>query len=603
MTAPWERIFRQEMLLRPTLPVLKVNPEELREMGNKFFKSGDYWNAISFYTKSLAKAAAGSKERGLAYANRSAVLLSLGYYDECISDAKIALQNKYPDNLAHKLHMRMATCCKALGREVEAQENLQAAIETVKKQNMIPEVKEETVKGFQKQLADNHNSVMPNLRVEHLAAPCPSYGPNPENPLVSAAVTIRQKGQHSTFFANRKINTGDVLIVEKPILSLSSCLESGGDQTWIHCCHCLKLCLNLQPCPTCKWACYCSEECATAAWNKYHKHECVKKNKIAENIIKQGGIQRKGDNILCVHLSFAAIATFGLENCINAIQNDKFSDGASEELRDFLNLKVRNIGNRSAINVACTNGMGLVADSCGVSGEKKLALVKFLEKAMQILFSNFVPIADVSLLRFNDEIVVDKDYHNIGCGLYPVASLLKSHCDPNTVQVFHQKTMVILAGRPIEKGEEIVMLRDINYALVPLQARRLYYSLTNCPSYVCRCRACSEDWPVLEEQEACHNFMARNPEFRGHLQKQYRRNITAHATNYKSLSLFTPENFKLSVKIQELYRQQRRDDLQFNATFDFVVNYLNVKTKKFFTSGSCVEPSKKLGHSIPRRIM
>lgn len=51
-----------------------------REEGNQFYCKGKYFQAISSYTKAYAQAEEGTKDRALALANRSAVLMAVGFY-------------------------------------------------------------------------------------------------------------------------------------------------------------------------------------------------------------------------------------------------------------------------------------------------------------------------------------------------------------------------------------------------------------------------------------------------------------------------------------------------------------------------------------------
>lgn len=54
-----------------------------REKGNHLFVKGKFYEALEFYTRSLATAKS-ELFLSLAYANRSAVLFKLGFYEECI---------------------------------------------------------------------------------------------------------------------------------------------------------------------------------------------------------------------------------------------------------------------------------------------------------------------------------------------------------------------------------------------------------------------------------------------------------------------------------------------------------------------------------------
>jgi predicted S18 family serine protease len=53
----------------------------VREEGNSFYREGKYYHAISSYTQAYSYAEEGSQDVGLALANRSAVLMAVGFYN------------------------------------------------------------------------------------------------------------------------------------------------------------------------------------------------------------------------------------------------------------------------------------------------------------------------------------------------------------------------------------------------------------------------------------------------------------------------------------------------------------------------------------------
>lgn len=63
---------------------------DLRIKGNELFISKKYEGALEMYTYSIAQAEDKSENLGLAYANRSAVLFRLEFYEECV---KVSLNN------------------------------------------------------------------------------------------------------------------------------------------------------------------------------------------------------------------------------------------------------------------------------------------------------------------------------------------------------------------------------------------------------------------------------------------------------------------------------------------------------------------------------
>lgn len=97
------------------------NSSRCREEGNAFFRTGKYFQAISSYTRAYTLAEDGTNDMGLALANRSAVLLAVGFYkvNECRKFRLISycLQNNFLTFIKHQrvctngLHKHVMCVC------------------------------------------------------------------------------------------------------------------------------------------------------------------------------------------------------------------------------------------------------------------------------------------------------------------------------------------------------------------------------------------------------------------------------------------------------------------------------------------------------------
>jgi len=58
----------------------EYDSSKFREEGNTFYRQGKYFQAISSYSRAYTLAQEGSKDGGLALANRSAVLMAVGFH-------------------------------------------------------------------------------------------------------------------------------------------------------------------------------------------------------------------------------------------------------------------------------------------------------------------------------------------------------------------------------------------------------------------------------------------------------------------------------------------------------------------------------------------
>lgn len=83
---------------------------EYRLKGNSAFRAKNYSSAMAYYTESVAVAPAKSQELAFAYANRSAVFITLRKHHDCLIDINRALQANYPEAGTQKLKERKYKC-------------------------------------------------------------------------------------------------------------------------------------------------------------------------------------------------------------------------------------------------------------------------------------------------------------------------------------------------------------------------------------------------------------------------------------------------------------------------------------------------------------
>lgn len=89
-----------------------------------------------------------------AFANRSAVLLHLGKYEECLLDISQALINGYPTELLYKLEERKAKCNLGLNKVKEAIKACQSVMQLIEQFRMDPIKKNRINKDIHKLLDD-----------------------------------------------------------------------------------------------------------------------------------------------------------------------------------------------------------------------------------------------------------------------------------------------------------------------------------------------------------------------------------------------------------------------------------------------------------------
>lgn len=80
----------------------------------------------------------GEPELAYAFANRSAVLLHLRKYEECLLDIDQALINGYPAESHYKLEERKAKCYLGLNKHSEAIKACQSVIQLIAQSHLDP---------------------------------------------------------------------------------------------------------------------------------------------------------------------------------------------------------------------------------------------------------------------------------------------------------------------------------------------------------------------------------------------------------------------------------------------------------------------------------
>lgn len=185
----------------------------------------------------------------LALGNRSACLLQLKRYEECLRDIDIALARGYPSGLRYKLLDRRARALIETSRFVEAVDTLQSLLDEALPASRLEDDKRAAVaRGTEKKLnfctsamvstsaSSSLTSPPPSSASTSLEPPAVSGSKNGRFPGASDALDIRydpDMGRHGV--VTRDIAVGEVLLVEAPYVSVLN-----SDQFKLRCYGCLK---------------------------------------------------------------------------------------------------------------------------------------------------------------------------------------------------------------------------------------------------------------------------------------------------------------------------------------------------------------------------
>lgn len=253
------------------LPSKSAEKSKLARMkGNELFNDKRHDSAVHeiilrHYSQGVAFAPVASEELAFAYGNRSALLIHLRMFNDCITDINRALEITRNTFLKVKLLCRKMECLTELGLEerINVSEQIKNLINSCpehdKNRNILLEYAKKTKVNFE----SNHSDLgsipqFKNRRKMKIT----------ENPFKN--VSIRYNEEYGRFLvANRNIRPGEVVMCVKPFVTATNITN-----IFIFCGHCLSTCYNTIPCDHCSLYMFCSENCKSAAWNSYHNIEC-----------------------------------------------------------------------------------------------------------------------------------------------------------------------------------------------------------------------------------------------------------------------------------------------------------------------------------------
>lgn len=235
----------------------------------------DFVKVWEMYSKSIAIAPNKSEELALAYGNRSAVLIRLRKYRECIEDIDRALELNCPINLKGKLYCRKLECLQRISSNSKITNNtLDKALNWLDNLK-IDDNDEEKIK-LKKKFYDVNDKIIDfniknfNKTLTKKVLDPPKFEKNPEIPCASNAITLEYNDKFGRqIVTTRHIEPGEILIVEKPFSSMLS-----SENVYTHCSHCLQQHWAMIPCKNCIYVMYCSKKCKQEAWKSYHDIEC-----------------------------------------------------------------------------------------------------------------------------------------------------------------------------------------------------------------------------------------------------------------------------------------------------------------------------------------
>uniref|UniRef100_A0A182TAJ5 MYND-type domain-containing protein n=1 Tax=Anopheles maculatus TaxID=74869 RepID=A0A182TAJ5_9DIPT len=407
--------YQERLNLRPEV---KSNSKAqcLRDAGNRCFyltQQNQLAKALTLYNESIAYAEKGSEDRALAYANRASVCLQFRRYEDCLVNVRLARESNYPSRHAEKLNKR----------------------EEIAKNGLA---KKNTNDGT---VAPDEDCATRNDRKKAVETLKLSYSAHANVPQVAECLQLR----HDTTFGrhvvtNRALKAGDVVMIEKPFLSV---LDS--NLHYIRCAYCHdERAFTLIPCEGCTTAMYCSEQCLSNAHQQFHRYECGALRDLSQNgceTLRSLGLRATAVAITTFGHDLDALKTHleGLdESKVNAFTMD-WNTATQKDIYNTVHVLSTNQENRNRKFLArdifqCTIMHQLMLERtelgaiCQADSKKARLIFDLILRHRMICHANLLAMWGTPVMNESDN---NSPPLLLGFGYFPLMSMLNHSCVPN----------------------------------------------------------------------------------------------------------------------------------------------------------------------------
>jgi SET and MYND domain-containing protein 4 len=297
----------------------------------------------------------------------------------------------------------------------------------------------------------------------------------------SSSLELNETSAAGKFFiASGEIETAETLLVEK---AKCACLYPKNFGT--HCNHCFERLFAPIGCTECASVAFCSVECRDTALATYHKFEC----KFLDLLIGSGM------SILC-HLALKLVLQQGTPE--KALEEGKKLSGIfckNSQMRSNEDFFKRCL--MSTFLLRCLQKAEFFGRRITESAEptpKEMEVATLLFSYLQSLQFNAHEIYETVMSGHK---FVKSRINYIGVGIYEVGAMFNHECYPSITRHFNSTNLIFNAIRPHVKGEVVAENYGPIFTKQTLQLRQR--NLTSRYWFNCECRACKENWPVLDK--------------------------------------------------------------------------------------------------------
>ncbi|XP_050521268.1 SET and MYND domain-containing protein 4-like [Daktulosphaira vitifoliae] len=480
---------------------------EIKKTGTKYFQKSDNIQALHWYSIAILYCPQVTndwlKQLSILYANRSACLYHLKFYDLAIADIQRAFEHEYPNELRYKVYERKAKCLLATNRLKSALESFKATLQTLDDSNLSLEKRRKWQLDVQIMVAmlSQDKNAKKDVELKNNKDSHKLYGaPNDLYPAATNAMKIEYnslEGRHAR--ASRNIPVGKVILIEKAYASVL--LQKYGHS---HCTNCFNKLIAPLPCPGCSNVAFCDESCKEVAMKSYHAFECLMMPTLFSHEISISCL------IALRIITQKPLKYFtSIEFYLNKLQESKLPS-IKYEPNDYINLyslvthresrSIHDILHRAHLatyflwNLKKTNYFPKHDNENEFLTDDEAFIGSLILHHLELLQFNAFEVSEIQDSSGNDQ-------HSIfiGGSVYPTLALLNHSCNPCVVR-YHKGTSVIVQTiRELDVDDPITENYGPMFAFHTKDERQ--NTLKKRYWFECHCIACSQDWPLYNEME------------------------------------------------------------------------------------------------------
>nr|XP_023027292.1 SET and MYND domain-containing protein 4-like [Leptinotarsa decemlineata] len=476
-----------------------------KDDGNDFYRKKDFKLALASYNLGIVKCPQNTAEEqellSKLLANRSSVFFELKEYEKVIKDI-VAVEKLrcYPTELIYKLEWRKARSLEMLMNFKKADQNYDETLKFLVEYGIITEaLREENIQMIE---ASKKESEMKQTEL-NIFEDVETFRGGEQYIAAHPAIDIaynKKSGRYAV--ANKDIPIGTLILKEEAHVAVLT-----KNKSLMNCQHCFQPTDQPLPCPNCANIIFCSPACQKIALDSYHVLECQMFDTIRDS----------GPNIFLLVRMFTQKGFhffFDQRDKLSEYLADKRPLGLPQKdiyrHDDFDNVMFlyRKDHNTTEFDAFAFYTTGYVLQLLrlmnffpfkaegNILSEEELFIAKLFLRNCRMVFYNvhgmgeITPLENKLPIRYGLESAYE--LVRLGVGLFPTLSFFNHSCDPSVVRINKNRHILVRTIKPIRTGEVIYD----NYG----------------PHYIfeCKCTACEENWPNVENMIAEFKVPCRN---------------------------------------------------------------------------------------------